>query len=356
MTRKKRILRSLVVDEVSGVDKAAQVPAAAVLRKRAESIGKGHDFDRPALTSENEGHQHMIEDVGMGGETSWTRSEGTEQGHSHPWVRDLDGSITIGVSDGHTHSLSSTSTVVVGASKSAGGAGGGQPQGDPPMTNKTPETATDVQIPESVTKSIADLTSRAERAEAIMKMSADERGVFDALDGDGQTAFLAKSATERAADVADAQAADKVMYKSASGEVFRASDDPRLIKMAREADESREATRVALEKAENARLEKRADEELGHCPGTTTQRASILKALEGVDGAAEFLKAADASLAKSFVPSGTSAPGEELLKAEDKLEALAKAHVEANPGVSIEKARATVLETPEGSALYALMG
>jgi len=149
-----------------------------------------------------------------------------------------------------------------------------------------------------------------------------------------------------------------VVYKSANGDVYRASDDPRLVKMAREADEERERTRKALAQAETVRLEKRADEELKHCPGTVGQRAAILKALDGVDGAAEFLKAADAALAKSFVPSGstgTTADGEELAKAADRLDAMTKAHQEAHPGMSFEAAQTAVLSTPEGSKLYAEM-
>lgn len=362
--RKRRILRSLIVDEVSGVDKAAQVPAQALLRKRAPVEGEaqkgyGPEFDRPMLTTEVDGHQHVLDDCGQGGETSWAKSEGEEYGHSHPWVRMLDGSIVVGAAEGHTHDLIPASSTVDVATKSAGGAGGGQTQGEHPMTKQDPEAAKGTEIPEAVQKSIADLTARAERAEAIMKLNADERGLFDSLQGDAQGEFLAKSASERAELIREAQAADKIVYKAANGDVFRASDDPRLVKAIREGDEERERTRKALEQAENVRLEKRAGEELAHCPGTVAVRAKILKALEGVEGAGEFLKAADAALAKSFKPegtTGTTASGEELTKAEDRLSILAKAHQAANPGLTIEAATAAVLETPEGSKLYAEIG
>lgn len=373
--RKKRILRSLQIDEVSGVDRAAQVPAQALLRKRYEDEeemgpdgkkrkkpkaekGYGPEFDRPMLTTEVDGHQHVLDDCGQGGETSWAKSEGEEHGHSHPWVRMLDGSIVVGAAEGHTHDLIPTSTIVVEATRSAGGAGGGQTQGEHPMTKQDPEAAKGTEIPEAVQKSIADLTARAERAEAIMKLNADERAVFDSLQGDAQGQFLSKSADQRAEAIREAKDADRVVYKALNGDVFRASDDPRLAKMAREADEERERTRKALEQADMARLEKRADAELAHCPGTVAVRAKILKALEGVEDAGEFLKAADAALAKSFKPSGTTgttASGEELSKAEDRLEVLAKAHQATNPGLTIEAATAAVLETPEGSKLYAEM-
>jgi len=361
--RKRRILRSLIVDEVSGVDRAAQVPAQALLRKRAPAEGEaqkgyGPEFDRPMLTTEVDGHQHVLDDCGQGGETSWAKSEGEEYGHSHPWVRMLDGSIVVGAAEGHNHDLIPTSTTVVEATKSAGGAGGGQTQGDNPMTKQDPEAAKGTEIPEAVTKSIADLTARAERAEAIMKLNADERGVFDALQGEDQTQFLAKSAEQRAEAIREAKAADQIVYKAADGAVYRASDDPRLVQTVKRLDAQAEETRKALEKADMAQLQKRAGEELGHCPGTVEVRAKILKALEGVEGAGEFLKAADAALAKSFVPAGstgTTASGEELAKAGDRLDVLTKAHQAANPGMTFEAAQTAVLSTPEGGKLYAEM-
>lgn len=429
MTRKKRILRGLIVDEISGVDKAAQAPAQALLRKRyddedlakaqftaeqrrqlasegkampdgsypirnrsdlsnaiqafgrasnkgavaawikrrakalgAEDLlpaegalaknGGEEEYDRPLLTTMVSGHQHVLDDCGAGGETSWARSEGADFGHEHPWVRMLDGRIVIGAAEGHTHDLISADTIVVSANKFAAQGGNGHTQGDNAMANDNP-TAQGDEIPEAVQKSINELTARAERAEAIAKLNADERSLFDNLDATGQGEFLAKSASARAEQIREAQAADKIVYKALNGDVFRASDDPRLVKAIREGDEERERTRKALEVADNIRMEKRADEELSHAPGTVQVRAGILKALEGVSGAPEFLKAADAALAKFFKPTGTSSTDEELLKAEDRLEVLAKKHQEANPGMSLEVAMAEILETPEGSKLYA---
>lgn len=356
--RKRRILRSLTVDEVSGVDRAAQAPAQALLRKRAPAGNDAaelskHGYDRPMLTTEQDGHQHVLDDCGQGGETSWTRGEGEEQGHSHAWVRMLDGKLVIGAADGHTHDvIPMTATLAV--TKSATQPGGVQPK-ETEMTQPKIETPADANA-EAVQKSIRDLTSRAERAEAIMKLSADERGLFDTMDAKGQGEFLAKSAPERAQLVVSSKDSNRVVYKSLSGDEYRASDDQRLVKMARERDEEKQRTEKALNDLAMERLTKRAEAELAHCPGTPAERAGILKALEGVAGAEAFLKAADASLAKAFKPTGTTGgatAGNELLKAEDRLEVLAKAHVAANPSVSIEKARVIVLESPEGQKLYA---
>lgn len=350
--RKRRILRSLIVDEVSGVDRAAQAPAQALLRKRApgepEAIKK---YERPMLTTLVDGHQHILDDQGQGGDTSWARSEGDEYGHSHPWVRTLDGNLTIGASEGHTHDLIPTTTILKTAD------GGKETPMTTPTTPITPAANPEL---EAIQKSVRDLTTRAERAEAIAKLNADERGLFDGLGDPAKTEFLAKSAAERSAMITASKDANRVVFKSASGAEYRTSDDPRLVEMAKRADASEAATKEALAKAENTRLEKRADEVIKHLPGTLPQRVAILKALEGVDGADAFLTAADAALAKTFKPTGTTgaasgASGDPLLKAEDRLEVLAKAYVTANPTVKIEKARVLVLESAEGQKLYAEM-
>jgi hypothetical protein len=351
--RKKRILRTLKVNELSGVDKAAQRPAEAVLMKRdseikPEEAQKFHGYERPLLTTANDGHTHLLDDCGQGGETTYSRASGGEYGHTHPWVRRLDGNIEIGEAEGHTHSLDPDPNEV----KTARGvpAGDGQPNdGEPEMTKQSDEpTATGDN--EAVQKSIQELTSRAERAEAILKLDTDSRRYFDGLDSKAQDAFLTKSETARHKEIAEAQKADKVVYKSESGAEFRASDDPRLVEMAKRADEETRKRRESDERLEKAELEKRAESELGNCPGTVAVRGQILKALKGVEGADEFLKAANEALSGAFVTKGSK--DGTVAKGEDRLEQLAKAHAEANK-VSIEVARAAVLETPEGSAIYA---
>ena len=64
------------------------------------------------LTTIVDGHQHSVDlepcyGSRMSGCTSWAVSanEKTENGHSHDWVRNPDGTITISMSEGHTHSL-----------------------------------------------------------------------------------------------------------------------------------------------------------------------------------------------------------------------------------------------------------
>lgn len=339
--RKRRILRTLKINELSAVDKAAQRPASAVLMKRDETAQKGHGYERPLLTTATDGHTHLLDDCGQGGETSWNNE------HTHPWVRRLDGNIEIGEAKGHTHSLDLDPNETKTARDVPAGDGQTHDK-EPEMTTKQEPTATGDN--EAVQKRVQELTSRAERAEAILKLDTDTRAFFDNLGSEAQTSFLAKSETERKTLIAEAQKADKVVYKSESGAEYRASDDPRLVEMAKRADAEAKSRRESDERLEKSDLEKRAASELGNCPGTVEVRGQILKALKGVPGADEFLKAANEALAGAFLTKGSK--DGTVAKGEDRLEQLAKAHAEANK-VSIEVARAAVLETPEGSAIYA---
>lgn len=355
----RRVLRSLFIDEISAVDRPAQTGARFVLSKRDEDSARkfwGDHMTNPVLTTESDGHQHVVEDCGQGGSTSWAQGSDDEHGHSHPWVRLADGSIEVGASNGHDHGILNTNSTVELAPKAAA-YGGSDPSGDPTTMTETDKGGSAEEKrrkdEEKMKEEKAKMTEkRAERAEAIVSLSADERGYFDGLDKVAQDEFLAKSADERIDVVRKSREADRVVYKAANGDEFRASDDPRLVKMARERDEMSKRTEEALAKAERERFEKRAQAELAHCPGTVEVRGAILKALDDVEGAAEFLKAADASLAKSFELKGTTGTGDELAKAGDRLDDLAKAYA-ADHGVSFQKAYAEVLETSEGARLYA---
>jgi len=384
--KKRKIMRSLKINEISAVDKAAQIPAALVLMKRdAEDLEKvlmkpksgesrdkfvarfmssekakaefpeedqrlavaysqfkkcgGHDmgFKKPAMTTAVDGHTHLLDDSGNGGETSYTRSEGEEYGHTHPWIRLMDGALAIGMAEGHTHSIVQDPSIT--SAKSA-------QHGDQPMTATTDKQAI---TPEELTKA----QKRAERAEAIVKLTSEERAHFDTLKPEAQDGFLAKSAVERSTEVRKSADSNREVYKSRSGQVFRASDDPRLVDMARENDANAAKLQEAVEKSALATFEKRAATELPSLPGTDAVKAGILKALEGVPGAPEFLKAAENAAKGAFTKAGTQGGGEPL-SVPQQLEVLAQKFA-TDHKVPILKARAEVLETPEGQALYKQM-
>lgn len=73
--------------------------------------GARMDLSQGRMTTEAAGHQHLVDFVTYdghqraSGETSWSTSQGAAGQHSHPWVRNADGTITIGESAGHKHGL-----------------------------------------------------------------------------------------------------------------------------------------------------------------------------------------------------------------------------------------------------------
>jgi hypothetical protein len=84
-------------------------PSEAVhrLRKLAAAIAKR----TPGMTTPVDGHQHLIFDTEEAdGFTSYETGPGATCGHSHPFVREPDGSITIGAANGHSHTLATPST------------------------------------------------------------------------------------------------------------------------------------------------------------------------------------------------------------------------------------------------------
>lgn len=107
--KQKTIMESFRIDEISGVDRPAQEGARALLIKRAEleedAFEKMLKSAGLMLTSDEKGHSHLVDSTEDGGSTSRNRANGAEMGHSHPWVKKSDGTIQIGMADGHGHSV-----------------------------------------------------------------------------------------------------------------------------------------------------------------------------------------------------------------------------------------------------------
>lgn len=82
-------------------------------------------------------------------------------------------------------------------------------------------------------------TSALEREIAILKMAPEIRKHFDALTATDQPAFLAKSETDRATEVAKKNEGDPVVYKTASGLEIRKSDGAVAAMLAKQADDDR---------------------------------------------------------------------------------------------------------------------
>lgn len=114
--RKIRVNHVALVDHArAGSTTRLRIDSADAVARADDSYG-GDDVD---LTSLEKGHQHTINTCPSGtnwdgtpmsrdhGCTSYAVSDdaGDKGGHSHDWVRNADGSITIAWSDAHTHTI-----------------------------------------------------------------------------------------------------------------------------------------------------------------------------------------------------------------------------------------------------------
>ena len=241
-------ITGLRLDEISMVKSPANEHARVVLmkskddpKKKRKPTQKGVPVDRSevdlekqnALTTVADGHSHLV--TGMldydSGFTDW------QNGHDHPWIRTEDGEIAFGTSvsdygygESHTHEIA-----VIGK---AAGDGGKDETEDDPMSDET--------------KDVAKLQKRVDELEAEVETLTTER------------------------DALKAEKEDEVVYTGADGETYRKSDDPRLVKLAKQHDE----------RAEELKAEKFRDtakSKLSHLPGTDDDKVELLKAIDGIE-------------------------------------------------------------------------
>ena len=369
----KRIMREFRIDEISGVDNPAQEGARVAIMKRAEprennlpdgtyplalntavlenvvkrEIQKGMGDLADLLTSEEEGHQHGISIGTYEGSVEirvmYSQGPEAEASHDHPVVRSPEGQYTLGMVAGHTHAIDQeamSGALLALVTKTEGGE---------PMTTQIGTQPT-----------VEELGAQLARAHAVVALTGEERAHFEALPEEARTAFLAKSADDRKAEIGAvtkaAQDANPVVFTAADGTEFRKSDDPRAIAMAKRLDATEQENAALKARDEQTTLEKRAEAELPHLPGDVKTRAAMLKAIDGIEDEAQreaalgALKAQNEAMSKAFQTYGHGAQPEPGSPA-DQLDKLAKVYAEKNGG-TFEAAYMKVADTPEGQALY----
>lgn len=339
---KKRKMKMTKLTAIALTGRGAN-PLADVTFFKSEDKPEEEVNKRFGITDDIDGHQHVIDLMGpqgivSRGNTTW------DDGHSHEWVKRDDGSVVILSAEGHTHTIIEQIEVSMKSDIPKEGILASLQKRDD--SKETVGNEEDPNMPDTATKeaedlvkaneTIAGLEAKLEVANKISAMNDGQEAHYQSLDTDGQTAFLAKSEVDREADVAKANEADKVIYKSADGEEFRQSDDPRLVAMAKRGDEDRKNLIKSNALRENDRLEKTADTELQHLPGDLKTRVALIKAVEGIedtdmrDEAMKALKAQNAKLAPAFDTVGTTAVPQvdvaEKTAADGELDKLAKAY------------------------------
>lgn len=193
-------------------------------------------------------------------------------------------------------------------------------------------------------KTVADLEAelaksqeKADFLELMAKATDGEKDCMKEMDDGKKKEFMNMKPEDRANKMRITKAADEVLIvegnevrKSAVGDgVFAVlkSQQKRL-------DEQAIDVKKAQEEAEMATLRKRADDEYGNLPGTTDERASILKAMGSMNDDVRksletVLKAGDTAIKAGFTKFGTSAgilPGSATEELDNLTKAYAKEH------------------------------
>jgi len=366
----KRILKKFRITEVSTVDDPAQKGANSVIMKRADD---GDDIMKGGkMLTVTKGHQHiLITDHGDGemqsGMTRWAKAPGSDHDHSHPWVRNPDGTITIGMADGHTHY---EETVIVKGAKAMDKQqlidaitkyiGGDTSQADD--IKKAAKTL-DMENMLPAALSAPAPTVDVAKAESLALMTDVQKAHYKSLDEAGQADFLKMTDDVRDAEIAKANKPDDddtIIYKADDGTVFTKRDGQKLADMAKRNDQMAKDNAELKKKADDADIAKRAAELIPNLGGDDAGRVAMLKSVESIEdetvrkSAMDSLKSANDAAADAFTRKGTSDIGKSAsaLTAEDELENMAQ-DIMKRDSVTHAQAYTTALQSEAGQKLYA---
>lgn len=336
--KRRRRMLSLKMEEISGVDRPAQEGANMVLLKREDVVNERAELAKSGAAMPDGSFPIVTKQDLEAAIEAFPRAKNPEATAKHI--------------AGRAEAISATDTLPTSGDLAdflgkAADSGDGS-EGDSEMSEATNQA------------DIAAVEKRAERAEAIADLSVDQLTYVKGLDAAGQDAFLAMGPAKRDDAVSKAAeaatAADPVVYESDSGQVYRKSDDMRLVEMAKERDSDRKELAESRALSKRQDLEKRATNGMNHFKGDIATKASLLGAIDGIEdadvrkAALSLVEDADSALSKAFETLGVSdAPVES--SAESALNKLATERASAD-GTSFAVAYSKVLDTVEGQRLY----
>ncbi len=332
-TAHKRTMRKVSLSKLAVVSAGAHEGASVALIKSAAAalqVAKAAVH----MTSAIDGHQHLVhvsadpdEKAGYTSyETATSTAYGAPYGHSHPWVKADDGTLTIGEANGHSHTLD---------------------------TEQTDMTTADIAKAQAdLTAAKAVIAKHEGRTATLLALTPDQFTFAKGLAGDKLEAFLAKSDAERTV-------ASTPVYKStATGDVFFASDDQRLVAMAKSRDADAIEIAKAREQVKDAEFAKRAQAEIPHLAGDGGVHVELVKAVDGIADPAKraaahlVLKGANAAMGGLMKPPGYGGPVDPIVKsAQGELDAMT-ADIAKREGLTFAKAMDKALATPAGARLY----
>jgi len=313
----RRVFRSWGLDEISLVDFPMQEPALVGVVKgrygakptQAPRILKTRRVvsKSAALTSIESGHQHTCDpqscDASGIGRTSWDKSDGDEYGHDHAFVRNADGTITIAVTDGHSHTvdMSAHSSSGTGArvvqmharaenlQRKSGGHSVGATEELITMNGQQQPNGNEIESLKAANKSLTEQLAKAQRFGLLTDA---QKAYLKSLPESDHDGFLAKSNVDREREIKAAVDADPIRYTAKSGKVYRESQ-AELADMAKKLDESETEKAAATEKAADAGFAKTASEKMARFGKTAALHAKMLKAMSKGMTAEEFAEAVE---------------------------------------------------------------
>lgn len=340
MTPKRRILKDFELQEVSSVDRPAQVVATmAIIKAFADKNATTFAEVLTAVTT---------------GETAWPMSDTLKDlitSILKSNIIDADQSIDAFAS--RMHDLVDASTLTKIASILAGDPGQ-SPRGE---ENEMTQDELQKLYDESSTR-IAALTTELAVAKAYATLSDDEKAFAATLDEAAQSHFIQADAAARGTQMAVSKQADETL-QIAGGRVIRKSvvgEDvfEGMKAQAAETDALRKQAVEDRERLEIAGFTKQAGDEFSHLPGTPEAVAQVLRSIdkmvpEAKQAALTILKSAEEVAAKSFETAGrTSGSTHEDSSAVAQIETLTKQYRESHPAVTEEQAYAAVLQQNPG--------
>ena len=217
------------------------------------------------------------------------------------------------------------------------------------------------EMPDTIADDLsAELEKRDRRIadlEVILSMEPHVRAHYEKLSASKQREFLSLDDFARSDRVAKAAEADSVVYTADNGDEFRKSDDPRLVKMARERDEERRQAEKYRIEAERADLCKRANDELGSVPGSELAKSELIRTVDGIEDeevrseVGKILKACEKVFKMAMSTRGVSSGAGVSESAQDQIDRGVRKIMDRD-GITESEAYSKYLSSPEGRRAY----
>ncbi len=364
---KRKILKDFELTEISGVDRPAQPTATMSIIKRREDDPadvtteivkayclKSHEnartFAEVLLADRvNDAVWPMTHALSSAIRSIIEDSELTEKGAAiSQAVMDFGAKMRSVVDDAESPLTKFAMNLIAGEIGDNTGEGDTMPK----------STETELQ------KKFDDATAALAAMTIISKLNDDEKAFMEGMDDKARKAFTALTSDERKGKMDLAKRDDETLVvdgntisKSVVGDSMFAVIKSQQAQITTQADKVEKAQQAAV----TATMTKRADAELGHLPGTSEEKAEVLKLLAGASEevrttAEAIFKSADEMAGKAFGKQGHTT-GQSAISgtAVEKLDTLAKAHATENK-VDYATAYSAVIEKNEDLYLQTLNG